>query len=474
MVNYSFTVENHGMHSFLVYCVKPDDHLDSTSLGMLTNNKIPGLAATLYTQMDTTKYIKYNISGKVPVKQFLARKTNKRRLTTMFSGIVNAMMSTEEYMLDMDSILLDVDYIFTDASTYETVVICLPINNLQKNQVDLRDFFKGIMMNVQYDSTEDFSYFAKIVNYLNSTPVFSLEVFHALLSEIKNEVKINKTEVKREQENYGSYINKISDEQEVNGPKRNINKFISSPFSQSVEVEEEKAELADEKQISLFYLLQHYNKENAALYKAQTAARKKAKKTDKAKDKKKETTKKDKNTDEFNMDLDFAIPGQVSSYEMISPLQQPVSVQTKKQPKLEVVQQKEITPRAVSREMDFGSTVILDDDNDDTLYIEQEETLIRPYLIRQKTGDRIDIDRAMFRIGRSKNETDYQISDNQAIGRKHAYIEYLNNEYFIVDMKSKNYTFVNGMKIQENIEVKLSHGDIVRLANEEFQFFISE
>lgn len=464
MDNYSFTVENHGIHSFLVYCVAPEEHLDATSLGMLTNNKIPGLATTLYTQIDTTKYVKYNISTKIPLKQLLAGKINKKRLITIFSDIVSAMISTEEYMLDIESIILDPDYIFTDNSTYETELICLPISHSKEREVDLRMFFKNIMVNVQYDSTEDFTYFAKIMNYLNSAPVFSLEAFNVLLSEIKNEVKIQKSEVGTMSERANSVSGNALKEQEVVGQKIETNTDGINSFFRTIEEGKEECSKSNEKQISLFYLLQHYNKENAALYKAQTAAKKKAKESAKLKNKND-----DKKTD-LDSDLDFMIPGQPVSVENIHQIDQSVH----KKAKLEIVQQKEITPQVISREMDFGATIILDDDNDDTVYIENEDTWIRPYLLRQKTGEKIDIDKELFCIGRSKNDTDYQITDNQAVGRKHAYIKLCNNEYYIVDLNSKNYTFVNGIKLQKNEEVKLSNGDIVHFANEEFEFFINE
>ena len=62
--------ENQGTNTYLVYAIKDDDSVDSMSLGMLTNNKIHGLAQTLFTQMDSQKYIKFNVSAKVSVAQF--------------------------------------------------------------------------------------------------------------------------------------------------------------------------------------------------------------------------------------------------------------------------------------------------------------------------------------------------------------------------------------------------------------------
>ena len=141
----SFTFENQGTNTYLVYELSNNDEIDSMSLGMLTNNTIPGLAAASFTQMDTTKYIKYNVSAKVSAEQLFSGTVNKKRLVGVFSGVVDAMLSAEEYMIDTSSILLDLGYIFADVSTCETVVVCLPVMNGEHKNPELGMFFKNII-----------------------------------------------------------------------------------------------------------------------------------------------------------------------------------------------------------------------------------------------------------------------------------------------------------------------------------------
>ena len=178
-----FSYENQGTNTYLVYTISDEDVVDTMSLGMLTNNKIPGLANTLFTQMDATKYIKYNVSAKVSVRQFFSGAVNKKRLLGVFKGIVNALLSAEDYMIDENTILLELDYIFADVSSCDTVLICLPIIGKEQSH-NLGDFFKGIMFSTQFDQTENCDHVAKIINYLNSAPTFSLEDFKNLLFEI--------------------------------------------------------------------------------------------------------------------------------------------------------------------------------------------------------------------------------------------------------------------------------------------------
>ena len=85
----NFSYENQGGSTFLVYSVAEDEQLDSMSVGMITNNKIPGLVMAVFTQMDTKKFVKYNVSSKIPVKQFFPGPINKKRLLGICHGIVD-------------------------------------------------------------------------------------------------------------------------------------------------------------------------------------------------------------------------------------------------------------------------------------------------------------------------------------------------------------------------------------------------
>ena len=179
--------ENQGTATYLVYKIEPDDVLDSMSLGMITNNKIPGFAPAIFTQMDDAKYIKFNVSSKVSVNQFFSGQVNKKRLLGVFRGIMNAMISAEDYMIDPNAIVMDLEYVFADVSTCETVLICLPINVGMKEQVDIGKFFKNIMFSTQFDQTENCDHVAKIINFLNSSPSFSALNFKNLLDELERE-----------------------------------------------------------------------------------------------------------------------------------------------------------------------------------------------------------------------------------------------------------------------------------------------
>ncbi len=349
-----FIFENQGTNTFLTYDILPDDVIDTMSLGMLTNNKIPGLAPAIFTQMDNSKYIKYNVSAHISVSQFFSGPVNKKRLIGVFKGIVDAMLSAEEYMIDINSIIMDFDYIFADVSTCETFLICLPINSGEMSQLDLGAFFKNIMFKTQFDQTENCDHVAKIMNYLNSAPVFSLYDFKELLMSIDSNVAVQSASVQPPVQP------KVTTSQMPVQPAQPVIQPISvqstsaqpsvqpqPSFAQSkpvappmpTPVQPPKQPIAvpgaspsastfvqppdnqGGKKMSMFDLLRNYSKENAELYKKQKEAEKASgnvKVAQPVKEPKLNKKKEDKNAPAFTVpgqaaaqsNTSFAIPGQ--------------------------------------------------------------------------------------------------------------------------------------------------------------------
>lgn len=277
-----FKYENQGASSFLVYQLKEEDVLDNISLNMLTSNKAKGLASTNYMQMDTQRFIRYTITGKITANQFFARPVTKQSFMGIFKGITEAMVSAEEYMLDPACILLDLNQIYTDVSTGETECICLPVEN-EKEQKDQREFLKSVMFQAQFENPEEGSYVTRILNYLNSIPVFSSLDFLNLLTEMEREGKKDRTPIapaakESLQQGVAEFGNAVANSS-VGGAAASF--FEQSSLSPAGALKQENAveeaipdipvpdDIPKEERISLFYLLQHYNNNRAKEYMAQ-------------------------------------------------------------------------------------------------------------------------------------------------------------------------------------------------------------
>lgn len=555
----SFTYENQGNNTYLVYKIGAADNVDTMSLGMITNNKIDGIVPTLFTQSDTDRFIKYNISAKVSAKEFLSGVVNKKRLLGVFISVLKAIKSTEEYMIDERSLLIDLEHIYVDVSKCDAMLVCLPLVR-QNEPVNIPMFFKQIMFSTQFDQNENCDYVAQIINYLNSTPVFSVEAFEKILMDIDadnlniaaskavvgqqkpvqpqsqsqsqppkpmqpamNQLKNSQAQTNMQSQRETQSANNVVQPNQVNFAVPNMNPQNQNRINNNVQmgtnISGTYVETTSEKQMSMFGLLTHYSKENKQIYERQKAQRKAQKEAEK-------NGAAMPGQNAKPLDVSFAIPGQppqqrpqpaqpqrqfTQSNQPQRQFAQPNQAvqmnagasrvqQTQPQP-MPPTQQKpvqQVQPQPVQNQNtntgmtgnpsvppqilenmtkagNFGETTVLgvgSEAGETTVLGTSQAQIIKPYLLRIKNNERIELNKPVFRIGKERSYVDYFVSDNTAVSRSHANIINKDNEFYIVDTNSTNHTYVNGSMIQSNVQTKIEHGTKIRLANEDFEFFM--
>lgn len=558
----SFTYENQGNNTYLVYKIGASDNVDTMSLGMITNNKIDGIVPTLFTQSDTDRFIKYNISAKVSAKEFLSGVVNKKRLLGVFISVLKAIKSTEEYMIDARRLLIDLEHIYVDVSKCDAMLVCLPLVR-QNESVNIPMFFKQIMFSTQFDQNENCDYVAQIINYLNSTPVFSVDAFEKLLMDIDadnlniaaskavvgqqkpvqpqsqsqsqqpkpmqpamNQLKNAQVQTnmpsqgKMQSQRETQSANNVVQPNQVNFAVPNMNPQNQNRINNNVQmgtnISGTYVETTSEKQMSMFGLLTHYSKENKQIYERQKAQRKAQKEAEKN-----GAAMPGQNVKPSN--VSFAIPGQPPQQrpqpaqpQTVMPQQpqqqfaqpqrqftqsnqsqrqfaQPQPMPQAQQKPVQQVQPQPVqnqntntgmtgnpsVPPQILENMtkagNFGETTVLgvgSEAGETTVLGTSQAQIIKPYLLRIKNNERIELNKPVFRIGKERSYVDYFVSDNTAVSRSHANIINKDNEFYIVDTNSTNHTYVNGSMIQSNVETKIEHGTKIRLANEDFEFFM--
>lgn len=552
----SFTYENQGNNTYLVYKIGASDNVDTMSLGMITNNKIDGIVPTLFTQSDTDRFIKYNISAKVSAKEFLSGVVNKKRLLGVFISVLKAIKSTEEYMIDARSLLIDLEHIYVDVSKCDAMLVCLPLVR-QNESVNIPMFFKQIMFSTQFDQNENCDYVAQIINYLNSTPVFSVDAFEKLLMDIDadnlniaaskavvgqqkpvqpqsqsqsqqpkpmqpamNQLKNAQVQTNMQSQRETQSANNVVQPNQVNFAVPNMNPQNQNRINNNVQmgtnISGTYVETTSEKQMSMFGLLTHYSKENKQIYERQKAQRKAQKEAEKN-----GAAMPGQNVKPSN--VSFAIPGQQPQQRPQPAQPQPVMPQQPQQqfaqpqrqftqsnqpqrqfaqpqpmPQAQQKPVQQVQPQPVQNQNtntgmtgnpsvppqilenmtkagNFGETTVLgvgSEAGETTVLGASQAQIIKPYLLRIKNNERIELNKPVFRIGKERSYVDYFVSDNTAVSRSHANIINKDNDFYIVDTNSTNHTYVNGSMIQSNVETKIEHGTKIRLANEDFEFFM--
>lgn len=93
-----------------------------------------------------------------------------------------------------------------------------------------------------------------------------------------------------------------------------------------------------------------------------------------------------------------------------------------------------------------------------------------PKLLRYKTGETVIIKQNSFIVGSSMGAVDYCIRYNNNISRKHACIMRFEDGYYIQDLDTTNGTYVNDVRVCPGRYMKLDNGNVIKLAEEEFEF----
>lgn len=220
-----------------------------------------------------------------------------------------------------------------------------------------------------------------------------------------------------------------------------------------------KEEQNGDKKMTFFGLLSHYNKENAEIYKKQKEEAKAKKAANAVKPAQKP--------------MQPPMNGAPRGMPMQQPPVQGAPMGNPMQPQGTPAQYRPpVQPMPIQNS--FNETTVLSPAmmSGETTVLSAEPSLPAPTLTRVKTGEKININKPVFRIGKEKSYVDYFIADNTAISRSHANIHTENGEFFIEDTNSTNHTYINGKLINSNVKTKLISGDKVRLANEEFIFSV--
>ena len=94
----------------------------------------------------------------------------------------------------------------------------------------------------------------------------------------------------------------------------------------------------------------------------------------------------------------------------------------------------------------------------------------KPHFVREKTGEKIFIDKEEFKIGKSKVHSDYSIENNSAISRVHVIVIKRGEDCFLKDNDSTNGTYVDGDRLEPGREVQLKENMEIKFGDEDFVF----
>lgn len=119
---------------------------------------------------------------------------------------------------------------------------------------------------------------------------------------------------------------------------------------------------------------------------------------------------------------------------------------------------------------DDSETVLLRDDGDSETVLLRQPQKITAKLIRINTQEVFSVTTENCKIGKRALMADICIRNNPTISREHCVIRFRDGDYYIEDMDSSNYTYLNGIRVMPGHPKKLQEEDRIRLSDEEFIF----
>lgn len=467
--------------TFLIYKISEKDTIDKMSVNMLKGNDIVHILPVSFTQIGEDQYLRYDVTSKITLSDAIKQPISKERFLAIYEGVFSGILNLDDYMIPNNTLLLDIDNIYFDEFKECIYLISFPVNVNDSYNVNFAEFTRSLANRVQLQANDEFIT-GKILNHLNQTQTFSVVEFRNFIKSISNEKTVEqKTQnvqkpIKQPitiQSSQQTPVNVSANQNSATPAQKTPQKQLSqdtvpvqkngmnipgkqggqmnipgqNPDKKSIPSQGNNAtqsEVPNEPQISLFYLLQHYNAENAAIYKKQKEAKKNG-----------SSTKANKKGGAM------AVPNQNQQAQPI--------VQSQSQ--VPYVEQREPQKR------NFGNTTVLNGKNKKKTTVLNGKAVTtqnaqkKATLVRERTNERIVITKIPFKIGASEDgDVDYIIKGNTNISQLHATIGYEVSGYTIADNNSTNGTFLNANPITPGHYMLLNAGDYIRMADEDFRF----
>lgn len=443
----NFKQQSVGETTYLVMDMEEHFVIDSFAINMMARNRMINIVPTQIVQINEKKLVQFNITGLVKLNGWLSQCRPKKEVLSIFNSILNAFEEADAYMLDMEHLFLDWEYIYLDGQG-NCMLLYFPFDYVCNK--DKIVFLQEVVSSVRPDYQEKDPYLFDILNAFGRGGIRKLSDFREIM---KKSISIQGKE----------YQEQRKEEVPI---AQNVGKNFSVPQEQEVKTVPKEAEKKTGKKSSMSPRIPVINipgREPGA----KTGVQETAQEIEKKESKKKGFFKK-----KGKKQTSFLIPGKHKEEKIENSEERSNNVpngfrsagDTRENRPNDLYESYENTvmmPEPVSMRNEDEGTVMLGQTD---FFMQAKASLIRK---KDRTSYRIDRDKVILGSGTA---ADICIYNNSAISRSHAMILYVNGEYYVEDNQSKNGSFINGRRLQPGVREPLYDGMVIRLANEDFEF----
>ena len=523
----SFKVRNIGSEKYLSYILNDDCEFDEELLDYLEENRIPELIDIIYEEDDENDYLTYNVTGRTTVDALLSNTVNAEKILGIIRGVASGIVNLRDLGIPASYVVLHKEFTYVNPVTYDVGMLCVPVESEANINAEFRMFAKDLLTSVIYDDSEDCNYVAKLLNLLNADK-FTVRNF----VDIGSDMSVSQSSVDTaasdtsmddlpefedvsfgdDEEDELDEVEEISDEAAAANAifkdldldsdetkKENVSSEIDmSVFDDSVLEELELDESLDEEEEDDEEGMTEALTSDMAVHEPSglTEVAKAADGvTEVELDKKDEQKPVLISTDELmdnppvvkNIKINRAkiiqkAVAETEEAQIDNPTEQIVAPQfmdgdqPEPETNMDPVKEKEEEPE----QKGTGSTVeltggmnVVKDTEPEKAAVNRNAPKAMPYIVRVNTGERVMVNKAVFKIGKAARGVDYHVGGNGAISKVHVIIYQREDGCYLKDNKATNGTYLNGARLDENAEQKLSNDAMISIGGEDFIFKLS-
>lgn len=479
-----FKLTQDSRYGTLVYTLQPGEQLLRFDHRMMINNNIAGILGYAVENGASGVSLTYNILRGTRLSLLKNRVMSGQYLITVLLGIANVLLTSEQYMLKENKFVFNEDCVFVDTGTGAVNLVYIPTTGY--TGATFAQFVRYIITNGQINYGEDAGCIMSLLNFINTNQNASADEIKAFLERIQMNNPQSGNPVQAAPQTLQSAAVPQARAAQPVQPVQPAPRPAPQPFPAAQRSAEKplSEKNASEKNGLLSKMFGgHKPKGEPApggamsgmnIPGAQQSAPRGAM---------------------SGMNIPGAqqpaprgamsgmnIPG------MAQPVQQKAAPEKKPDEKKKLFRKEAVSvppavnipaapapnrPSADIPEMAIES----DNQSSETVLLNQGSyargSTQRAYLIGNN-GERVAITASGFTVGKENTSgisNDYTIK-NASVSRNHAMFEIKNGRYYVVDMTSLNGTFVNGSRINSNINVEVKNGDTIVFANVEYKFVI--
>ena len=160
-----------GMTQLIVKSLK-GQQIKEHEVYAINNDDVRGLLHLDVIRKGSGFRLVYQLTGYIPLKQFLLTPLNKETFADILQNIVDIMNSMKAAFFNTYQLMMNFDCVMVNPAQRTLYFVYLPIQNLTPTAV-LRDFLQGIVQYATFSKSEDTSYIKDYIAILNSGVAFS-------------------------------------------------------------------------------------------------------------------------------------------------------------------------------------------------------------------------------------------------------------------------------------------------------------